>query len=167
MIKLLILLVIFCICLSFLSTKKFVNLKILAYSLMSLIGIGIIFFTIYLLRIMNLVANNIIIYLLILVLCFILLLMNLLLTKDYILCFIKIIDYYIHKKSLKKAYRDVGTITDIKKLNFGRKDFAYYLIVNFKGKKIRSLCFFDNIYSIGDNIDIMVYKNHNYVILKN
>lgn len=167
MIKLLIILTLFCICLSFLSTKKFVNLKIMAYSLMSLVGIGIIFFAIYLLRIMNLVVSNIVIYLLIFVLCFILLLINLLLTKDYVLCFIKIIDYYIHKKSLKKAYHDVGTIIDIKTLKFSKKDYVYYLIVNFKGKKIRSLCFFDNIYSIGDSIDIIVYKNHNYVILKN
>ena len=84
------------------------------------------------------------------------------------LCSIRVIDYYIHRnKIFENGHSEVGTITNIKTLGFHRNDFVYYLIIDFNGKQIRSLCFLDNIYSIGEDINVLVYKNHNYVILKN
>lgn len=35
------------------------------------------------------------------------------------------------------------------------------------GKKIKSTYFTDNIYTVGENIDILIYKKHHYVVLKN
>ena len=170
-IKILIMFVIVYICSSILSTRKFVNLKVLLYGIEGLVGIGFMvvsccaIFRLFLLQIIN-VSSEIVI--LVLSLLSLLSLLVILLVKKHILCSIRVIEYYIYrKKFFENGYSEVGTITDIKKLVFGRHDFVYYLIIDFNGKYIRSLCFLDNIYSIGENIDVLVYKNHNYVILKN
>lgn len=167
-IYILIIVVIAYICSSILSTRKFVNLKVLVYGIMCLVGIGIMGVTVYATFSLLPTLNESSVSLMIIVIFVVLTLIIILLTKNYILCSIRVIDYYIHRKKIfENGHSEVGTITDIKTLGFHRNDFVYYLIIDFKGKQIRSLCFLDNIYSIGEDIDILVYKNHNYIILKN
>lgn len=86
--------------------------------------------------------------------------------KNTILDVITILDYYVHKKeAFINGYIDNGEIIDIRcerKLGSYEK---YQLIVNYNGKKLRSIYFRDNIYEIGKNIEVLVYKSHNYVVL--
>ena len=167
LIKILIIVVIAYICSSILSTRKFVNLNVLVAGIMCLVGVGIGIMAVTVFSLLPII-NERSVSLMIIVIFVVLTLIILLLTKNHILCSIKVIDYYIHrKKILENGHSEVGTITDIKTLGFHRKSFVYYLIIDFNGKQIRSLCFLDNIYSIGEDIEVLVYKNHNYVILKN
>ena len=167
-IKILIIVVIVYICSSILSTRKFVNLKVVVYGIMCLVGFGIMVATVYAVFSLLPIINESSIRLMILVIFLVLTLIILLLTKNYILCSIRVIDYYIHRnKFFEKGHSEVGTITDIKTLGFHINDCVYYLIIDFNGRQIRSLCFLDNIYSIGEDIDVLVYKNHTFPILKN
>ena len=153
---------------SSIKTRKDVNLKVLIYGIMRLVLMGIIAVTFYATFSLLPIINESSVSLMIIIVSILLSLLILLLTKDNILCSIRVIEYYIYRnKFFENGYSDVGTITNIKTLVFSRRDFAYYLIIDFRGKQIRSLCFLDNIYSIGENIDVIVYKNHNYVMLKN
>ena len=153
---------------SSIKTRKYVNLKVLIYGIMRLVLMGIIAVTFYATFSLLPIINESSVSLMIIIVSILLSLLILLLTKDNILCSIRVIEYYIYRnKFFENGYSDVGTITNIKTLVFGRRHFAYYLIIDFKGKQIRSLCFLDNIYSIGENIDVIAYKNHNYVMLKN
>lgn len=168
-IKILIFLVIAYICSSVLSTKKFLNFKILLYGIVTLIGIAVVFVggcvSFYLLQIIKV---GVFIRIMIAFIFVILSLVIILLGKDYILSSVRVIEYYLHKKkTLENGYTETGIIVNIKTLGFHRNDFAYYLIVEFNGKQIKSLCFLENKYLIGENIDVIVYKNYNYVVLKN
>lgn len=81
---------------------------------------------------------------------------------------IRVIDYYIHRKKVfEQGYEDISLIVDIKKISFGKygRNKKYYLIVDYNGEKIKSLYFWDDIYSTGENIKIMIYENYKYVIL--
>lgn len=78
---------------------------------------------------------------------------------------IRVIDYYIHRKKVfDQGYEDIALIVDIKKISIKRRK-KYYLIVDYNGEKIKSLYFWDDIYSTGENIKIMIYENRKYVIL--
>ena len=167
-IKILIILVIAYIGSSILSTRKFVNLKVIMYGIMYLVCMGIIAVTIYATFSLLPIINDSSVSLMVIIIFVLLSLLIILLTKNHILCSIKVIEYYIYRnKFFKNGYSEICKITDIKTLDFHKNDFVYYLIINFKGKQIRSLCFLDNIYSIGEDIDVISYKNHTYAILKN
>jgi len=168
-IKILIILAIAYICSSILSTRKFLNFKIVISGIFVLMTIVIVLVSgcasFYLLQKINV---GIFISFMIAFIFVIILLVIILLCKDYILFSVKVIEYYLRKKkTFEKGYTETGIITNVKKLGFYRNDFAYYLIVEFNGKQIKSLCFLDNIYLIGEKIDVIVYKNYNYVVLKN
>ena len=108
--------------------------------------------------------------------CAVALILLLLVFKAQITGAIRIIDYYIHKeKVFAQGYKDIGTIIDIKRSYFSRRHHPYrrinicYLIVDYNGEKIKSLYFLDDehpkTYSLGENIDVMVYDKYKYVIL--
>ena len=90
-----------------------------------------------------------------------------LLVKNIFGGIIRIIDYYIHNKAaLKNGYIETGTIIDIKSEYNSPTDSRYWLVVDINGKIIKSTYFIDNIYSIGENIDVVSYKKHKYVVLR-
>lgn len=79
----------------------------------------------------------------------------------------RIIYYYINNENaFQYGYEDIATIVDIKKVRVGRHGSKkYYLLANYNGEKIKSLYFINPIYSVGENIKVMVYKNHKYIVL--
>lgn len=87
---------------------------------------------------------------------------------------LRVISYYIHrKKTFENGYEDIGIITKIKRIEFTRRHtnkYRFLLVVDYNGKKVNSLFFYDQKdpvkYSIGENINIKIYKNHKYVMLK-
>ena len=89
-----------------------------------------------------------------------------LITRSIISGGIRVIDYYIHrKKAFENGYKEVGTIIKIKKEYNTMDSSRYYLIVDLNGKKIKSIYFMDNIYTEGETIDVLTYKNRHYVVL--
>ncbi len=76
--------------------------------------------------------------------------------SEYIAHTIRIFDFYINrKKVLEKGIIQKGIISEIKSYSFyPRRISGYYLIVNFDGKKIKSLPFSKY------HLDKMVYKNN-------
>ena len=81
----------------------------------------------------------------------------------------RILDYYLNnEKAFQYGYEDTATIVDIKKIRVGKRGSIskkYYLVVNYNGKKIKSLYFTNSSYSVGESIKIMVYKNRKYIVL--
>ena len=81
----------------------------------------------------------------------------------------RVIDYYLNNENaFQYGYEDTATIVDIKKVRIGKYGSSskkYYLIANYNGEKIKSLYFINPIYSIGESIKIMVYKNRKYIVL--
>jgi len=76
-------------------------------------------------------------------------------------------DYYIHRKVVFDTGNvKIGTIINIISEYNNLGTTRYYLIVDFNVKTIKSLYFLDNSYNIEQNIDVIVYKNHSYVLLK-
>lgn len=135
-IKILIIVVIAYIGSSILLTRKFVNLKVVVYGIMYLVSMGIMAVTVYAAFSLLPIINESSVSLMVIIIFVLLSLLIILLTKNYILCSIRVIEYYIYrKKFFENGYSEVGTITDIKTLVFYRNDFVYYLIIDFKGKK--------------------------------
>lgn len=91
--------------------------------------------------------------------------------REYIDHTIRILDFYIYKrKMLEKGIIKKGVIREIKSYGFYiRRINGYYLIVDFDGKKIKSIplskCYLNKLYNIGDEIDVIVYRNKKYVIV--
>jgi hypothetical protein len=108
--------------------------------------------------------------------CIMALILLIWLFKAPITATIRIISCYIHKeKVFAHGYKELGSIIDIKREYFSSRRHPYrtiyicHLIVDCNGEKIKSMYFFDDkhpkSYSIGENIDIMVYDKYKYVIL--
>ena len=84
---------------------------------------------------------------------------------------IRIIDYYIHrKKAFKNGKIEKGKIIRVKSEDGGRwypTRKKYHLLVDYKGKILKSIYFAKrSTYSKGKDIDVLVYKKHCYVLLK-
>lgn len=155
---------------TFIYSKKHVNLLVIVYGLISLfiilIGIYCFYYVIRLIIIMNF---SIWLTIFILSLGLLLLFVQLYLLKIKIYFLLKLFDYYIHKnKAFKYGRIEKGIIVDIKREGYARYGYhkRYYLVVNLNGEHIKSNIFSNNIYKIGDSIDILVYKKHKYVILE-
>ena len=63
------------------------------------------------------------------------------------------------------GHKEIGTIIKIKSQFNTEFSTRHYLIVDINGKKVKSLYYIDDIYKVGENIDVMVYKNRYDVIL--
>lgn len=154
---------------TFIYSKKHVNLLVISYGILVisiiLIGIYCFYLVIRLLIIMNF---SVWFTIFILSLGLLLLFAAIVLSKSKIYFFLKLIDYYIHKnKAFKYGRIETGMIVDIKREGYARYGYhkRYYLVVDLNGKHIKSNIFASNKYSIGENINVIVYKNHKYVIL--
>ena len=97
---------------------------------------------------------------------------GILILKNIILDAIRIADYYINRK---RAFhngrvakgRVIGVEEDgVGRHWSGRGTRKYRLIVDFNGKELKSIWFLDKSYSKRKTIDVITYKNGNYVALK-
>lgn len=43
---------------------------------------------------------------------------------------------------------------------------GYYLIVDLEGERIKSKIFSDNKYKVGQEIEVVCYNNHKYILIK-
>lgn len=43
---------------------------------------------------------------------------------------------------------------------------GYYLIVDLEGERIKSKIFLDNKYKVGQEIEVVCYNNHKYILIK-
>lgn len=167
LIKKIIILLLVYVFLSIIISKKHVNLTVVFYGITSIIIAFIEIFLIFAVISLQPIINNAVILLEISALL-ILLIFTIILSKNKILGLISILDYYIHKeKAFKNGKIETGIISNIKSEGYGRGEKRYYLIVDFNGKQIKSNYFSYNTYSIRENINVLVYKNHKYVVLKN
>ena len=86
--------------------------------------------------------------------------------KRDILHTVKILDYSINRKKIMEFGKiENGIIQEIKPYSLGgRGSDGYYMIVDFNSEKIRSIPFDNNFsYKVGDEIEIIMYKNNKYV----
>ena len=144
------------------STKRFVNLNVILD--------GLLIYTVYIfmaILIFNmsklLIWNNDEAYIIIFVILFIIMI---LVSIGILSGVVRILDYYINRKKVfANGHKEIGTIIKIKSQFNTEFSTRHYLIVDINGKKVKSLYYIDDIYKVGENIDVMVYKNHRYVIL--
>lgn len=144
------------------SSKKFVNLNVIldgveiyiAYILMAILIYNMSKFLFF---------NNNEVYIIIFVILFIIMI---LVSIGILSGVVRILDYYINRKKVfANGHKEIGTI--IKRKSQFNTEFStrHYLIVDINGKKVKSLYYIDDIYKVGENIDVMVYKNRYDVIL--
>jgi len=149
------------------STRKFVNFNVISDCILAIICIGMIIALVYSTSKLIPIINDILINLMIIAVLVGFLIAIILLSKSIILGAIRIMDYYIHRKEVfKNGNVKIGTLINIISEYNTISTTRYYLIVDFNEKTIKSLYFLDNSYNIGQNIDVIVYKNHSYVLLK-
>ena len=150
------------------SNRKMVNLNVILDGIIMLIVICLAIMIIGAMGLLIVSSDNITLNIVIICFIIIFLILMVLIAKNIILGAIRIIDYYIHRKeAFENGYREIGTIIKIKSEFNTVNSTRYYLIVDLNGKKIKSTYFTDNIYTVGENIDILIYKNHHYVVLDN
>lgn len=150
------------------SNKRMVNLNVILDGIIMLIVICLAIMIISAMGLLIVSSDNITLNIVIICFIIIFLIVMVLIAKNIILGAIRIIDYYIHRKeAFENGYREIGTIIKIKSEFNTVNSTRYYLIVDLNGKKIKSTYFTDNIYTVGENIDILIYKNHHYVVLDN
>ncbi len=144
------------------SSKKFVNLNVIldgveiyiAYILMAILIYNMSKFLFF---------NNNEVYIIIFVILFIIMI---LVSIGILSGVVRILDYYINRKKVfANGHKEIGTIIKIKSQFNTEFSTRHYLIVDINGKKVKSLYYIDDIYKVGENIDVMVYKNRYDVIL--
>ena len=144
------------------SSKKFVNLNVIldgveiyiAYILMAILIYNMSKFLFF---------NNNEVYIIIFVILFIIMI---LVSIGILSGVVRILDYYINRKKVfANGHKEIGTIIKIKSQFNTEFSTRHYLIVDINGKKVKSLYYIDDIYKVGENIDVMVYKNRYEVIL--
>ena len=150
------------------SNRKMVNLNVILDGIIMLIVICISIMIIVAMGILIVSSDNITLNIVIICFIIIFLILIALIAKNIILGAIRVIDYYIHRKeAFENGYMEIGTIIKIKSEFNTVNSTRYYLVVDMNGKKIKSTYFTDNIYTVGENIDILAYKKHHYVVLSN
>lgn len=165
-----IVLLIFMILFFILENRKFVNLKAILDGIFFLLCILCEFFlfvsSIILLMRINNHHNMIWIILLVIFVFWGLIIFTIFLVKNHILGTVRTLNYCIHKESaLKNGNVDVRTVVDIKYDAVHKHYLKYYLVVDYKGKKIKSTYFLNNVYNIGQKIDVVTYKKYNFVAI--
>ena len=150
------------------SNKKMVNLNVILDGIIMLIVICMAIMIIGAVGLLIVSSDNITLNMVIICFIIIFFVLMVLIAKNRILGTIRVIDYYIHRKeAFENGYREIGTIIKIKSEFNTVNSTRYYLVVDMNGKKIKSTYFTDNIYTVGENIDILIYKKHHYVVLNN
>ena len=149
------------------SNRKMVNLNVIVDGIIMLILIFIAIMIIGAVGLLILASDNMILNVVTICLIIIFSILMIFIAKNIILGAIRVIDYYIHRKeAFENGYMEIGTIIKIKSEFNTVNSTRYYLVVDMNGKEIKSTYFTDNIYTVGENIDIIIYKKHHYVVLK-